>query len=97
MRVVWTVPAARDLEDIGDYIARHNPSAAQRTVQRIRTRTRTLARHPCLGRPGRVTGTRELVVTSTPFIVAYRVVDAGIEILAVFHGARIWPDTFERT
>jgi len=50
--------------------------------------------HPYLGRPGRVTGTRELVVTSTPFIVAYQVVDDRIEILAVFHGARIWPDSF---
>jgi len=94
MRVVWTAPAARDLEAIGDYIARRNPGAARRTVQRIRARTRTLIVHPYLGRPGRVTGTRELVVTSTPFIVAYRVVDDRIEILAVFHGARVWPDSF---
>jgi toxin ParE1/3/4 len=50
--------------------------------------------HPYLGRPGRVANTRELVVTSTPFIVAYRVVSDRIEILAVFHGARRWPDSF---
>ena len=94
MRVVWTVPAARDLDVIGEYIARQNPGAAQRITQRIRARTKSLAAHPYLGRPGRVTNTRELVVTSTPFIVAYRVVDDRIEILAVFHGARRWPDTF---
>jgi len=94
MRIVWTVPSARDLEAIGDYIARHNPNAAQRTVQRIRRWIQTLATHPYIGRPGRVTDTRELVVTSTPFIVAYRVVDDRIEILAVFHSARIWPDAF---
>lgn len=94
MRVVWTAPAARDLESIGDYIARQNPGAARRTVQRIRARTRTLLAHPYLGRPGRVADTRELVITSTPFIVAYRIIDDRVEILAVFHGARIWPDTF---
>jgi toxin ParE1/3/4 len=94
MRVVWTAPAVRDLEAIGDYITRQNPGAAQRIIRRIRARTRTLANHPYLGRSGRVTNTRELVVTSTPFIVAYRVVDDRIEILAVFHSARMWPDTF---
>jgi len=39
-----------------------------------------------------VAATRELVVTTTPFIVAYRVVEDRVEILAVFHGARIWPE-----
>ena len=77
MRVVWTAPAVRDLEAIGDYISRQNPSAAQRMIRRIRARIRTLASHPYLGRPERVTNTRELVVTSTPFIPAYRVVDTG--------------------
>jgi toxin ParE1/3/4 len=94
MRVVWTVPAARDLDAIGEYIARQNPSAAQRIIRRITVRTKSLATHPYLGRPGRVTNTRELVVTSTPFIVAYRIISDRIEILAVFHGARKWPDTF---
>ncbi|HEV2099108.1 MAG TPA: type II toxin-antitoxin system RelE/ParE family toxin [Stellaceae bacterium] len=94
MRVVWTAPAARDLEAIGDYIARHNPVAAHRTVQRIRARIGALVAHPYIGRPGRVASTREPVVTSLPFIVAYRVVTDRVEILAVFHGARIWPGTF---
>jgi toxin ParE1/3/4 len=94
MRVVWTAPAARDLEAIGDYIARHNRDAARRTVQRIRARVRTLATHPYLGRPGRVFDTRELVIASTPFITVYRIVDNRLEILAVFHGARVWPNSF---
>jgi len=94
MRVVWTVPAARDLDVIGEYIARQNPGAAQRIIQRIRARTKSLATHPYLGRPGRVTNVRELVVTSTPFIVAYPIISDRKEILAVFHCPRKWPDTF---
>jgi toxin ParE1/3/4 len=44
---------------------------------------------------GRIKGTREFVVTDTPFIVAYRVRDDRVEVLAVFHGARLWPDRFD--
>ena len=94
MRVVWTRPAARDLEAIGDYIAGENPRAADRIVRRIRDRAHDLMDYPLLGRTGRVANTRELVVSSTPFIVVYRVGEDGVEILAVFHGARRLPDSF---
>ncbi len=47
-----------------------------------------------LGRPGRVKGTRELVVTRTPYIVAYRLKRQSIQILRVLHGARLWPERF---
>ena len=50
-----------------------------------------LAQHPALGRPGRVEGTRELVVPDTPYLVPYRVRGHAVEILRVFHGARKWP------
>jgi toxin ParE1/3/4 len=93
-KIVWTRPAARDLEAIGDHIARDNPSAADRVVKRIAASAENLATHPRLGRQGRVADTRELVVPSTPFIVAYRVGDQRIEILAVFHAARRWPTSF---
>ncbi len=47
---------------------------------------------PNIGRPGRLYGTRELVITGTPFIILYRVRDGVIEILRGIHGARRWPD-----
>jgi len=94
MRVSWTRPAARDLEEIGDYIARENPAAAARTIERIRDRVRNLSGFPHSGRRGRAPGTRELDIPSTPFIVGYRVDRDRIDILAVFHGARRWPDSF---
>ena len=50
-----------------------------------------LATHPASGRIGRVPGTRELVITGTPYIVPYRVRGDAVEILRVFHGARKWP------
>jgi toxin ParE1/3/4 len=94
MKVVWTAPALRDLEALGDYIARESPAASARIVTRILERVDTLAQHPQMGRIGRVAGTRELVVTNTPFVVPYRVHDQRIEVLSVFHGARKWPESF---
>lgn len=94
MRIVWSEPASRDLEEIGDYIARDNPAAARRVVRAIETGVVRLARFPHSGRPGHRENTRELVVTQTPYIVPYRVHRDRIEILAVFHGARNWPNSF---
>lgn len=95
MRIRWTLPALRDLEAIGDFIAKDNPAAAVQSVTHILDLTEALADHPHMGRAGRVPGTRELVITDTPFIVPYRVRDASIEVLAVFHGARRWPEGFD--
>jgi toxin ParE1/3/4 len=55
-----------------------------------------LVDHPALGRFGRVPGTRELVVPSTPYIVAYTVDSRRnvVQVLAVIHGARLWPAEF---
>jgi toxin ParE1/3/4 len=93
--VAWTRPALRDLEDIGGFIARDNPTAAAKIITRILDHTGRLTQHAHIGRMGRIEGTRELVVTDTPFIVSYRVRGDCAEVLAVFHGARLWPDHFD--
>jgi toxin ParE1/3/4 len=94
MKIRWTRPALGDLEAIGDYVARDKPVAAAQLVEAIFAQVDLLARHPHVGRPGRIPGTRELVVTGSPYIVPYRVRNDEVEILAVFHGARRWPDAF---
>ncbi len=50
-----------------------------------------LADHPEGARPGRVRGTRELVVTGTPYVVVYRVEPSAVLILRMVHGAQRWP------
>ena len=60
----------------------------------LNTIERTLTENPELGRPGRVPGTRELVVLHTPYIIPYRVREDVVEILRIFHGARRWPTQF---
>lgn len=84
MKLRWTAPALRDLEEIGDCIARDNPAAAARVVTSILDQVESLTTHPHIGRPGRVPETRELVVPDTPYIVPYRVRGDKVQVLAVF-------------
>ena len=91
MRVQWHLLARTDLAELVVYIATDDVSAAYRVHDEIRRQTERLAMHPASGRPGRLRGTRELVVTGTPYIAAYRVVDDMVTILRVLHGARQWP------
>lgn len=94
MRVLWTVPARSDLRDALAYVQTRNPRAATALLARIDSAVRSLADQPRRGRPGRVEGTRELVVTDTPYIVPYRIVGETIQILRVWHAARRWPEAF---
>lgn len=95
MRLVWTERARDHLAGLHAHIAHDDPAAAARVLSRIIDLTATLLRaHPLGGRPGRVPGTRELVITGTPYLVAYAVAGDTITILAVLHGARRWPGAF---
>jgi toxin ParE1/3/4 len=94
MTPVWSPEAINDLAALRAYIEQENSAAAQRIALHIITNVETLlANNPEMGRPGRVPGTRELVIPRTPFIVPYRLVGNTIQILRIFHGARRWPES----
>lgn len=86
--------ALANLDAEADYISRDSPAAAERLVAAIEDGLELLARHPAMGRPGRVEGTRELVIPGTPYIIPYRVRADRVEVLRVFHAARKWPPKF---
>lgn len=95
MTVIWSPEAIEDLIALRAYIAEDDPAAARRVVLRIvASIEQLLPNNPHIGRPGRVPGTRELVIPRTPYIVPYRVQRSAIQILRVYHGARRWPDSF---
>lgn len=82
--------ASIDLDQIELYIKRNSYRAAVKTVIKIMKAVERLKEHPGLGRPGRVDGTKELVISNLPYIIPYRVKDKTIEILRVFHTSRKW-------
>ncbi|WP_145615560.1 MULTISPECIES: type II toxin-antitoxin system RelE/ParE family toxin [Nitrospirillum] len=92
MRIVWTIPALRDLTSIQAYIAQDSPSAAAQQIEAvIASVSDLLARFPQAGRNGRRANTRELVIQKTPYLVAYRLRGDTVAILRVLHGRQRWP------
>jgi toxin ParE1/3/4 len=91
VRILWHPLASTDLAELMTYIASDSPKAAYRLHDAIRRQTSILATHPEAGRVGRISGTRELVITGTPYIAAYRVSGEGTTILRLLHGAQRWP------
>ena len=91
MIIVWSPRAVEHLAHLRSYIERDNPNAANRVATVLLETVEHLAELPNLGRPGRVAGTRELVVPGTPFVIPYRLRGDRLEVLAVFHGRQKWP------
>lgn len=75
---------------IVDYISDDNPDAALALMEEIQSKVAQLPSHPKRCRPGRVEGTRELVVRPN-YIVVYAVNEAKVTILRVLHAAQMWP------
>jgi plasmid stabilization system protein ParE len=91
MQVRWLRTALRNLDEEAAYIADDAPAAARLVVRRVLAAVDLLVDQLALGRPGRVPGTRELVVPKTRYLVPYSVRRETIEILRVFHPSRRLP------
>ncbi len=94
VRLAFTRLAKRDLDELIIYIGEDDPRAAVEVASRILARIDLLQEQPEIGRRGRRPGTRELVVESTRYVVAYRIDPARtqVQILRILHTSRIWPE-----
>jgi len=89
-RIRWTARALRRIDEIDAYIEEDDPDAAARVVARLVSFVDVLAELPTVGRTGRITGTREVVLSDIPYIFPYRV-RQDIEIITVMHASQKWP------
>ena len=94
MQVRWLNKAIRSLDEAIEYIAQEDEEAAKTISDHIHARVESLQEQPYQGRPGRIFGTRELVIGKYPFIVPYKVESAEIQILRVFHTSQRLPDSW---
>jgi toxin ParE1/3/4 len=92
--IVWSPRAIEHLAHLREYIARDNPKAADRIASALLQAVERLAELPNVGRPGRVAGTRELVVPGTTYVIPYRARTDRLEVIAVFHARQKWPKHF---
>ncbi|MBB3000828.1 addiction module RelE/StbE family toxin [Paraburkholderia tropica] len=91
MKLEWSPLALADREAIFDFNETRGAHAAVSVDECIASAVRRLRLYPEIGRRGRVSGTRELVVHGAPFVIAYRVERQTLTVLRVLHGARRWP------
>lgn len=91
MQVRWTLNALENLNDAVEYIAADNLKASAEVAQRIWDAAQMLARQPGIGRPGKVSGTRELVIPGLPYIMPYVEKEGAVIILRVMHTSMKWP------
>ncbi|MFZ0801107.1 MAG: type II toxin-antitoxin system RelE/ParE family toxin [Terriglobales bacterium] len=93
--IVWTEQATQQLDQVHEYIALSNSKkVAAQVTTRIVSSVQRLTTFPLSGRPGRVPATRELVISNSPFVVAYSIENERVVILAIYHGAQKWPEVF---
>jgi toxin ParE1/3/4 len=93
--ILWSEAALEDLDDAIAYLAARSTIAPRRVTGAIDKTLERLAEMP-VGRPGRVSGTYEMVVTGTAYIIAYALARGSdgreqLVVLRVVHGARNWP------
>jgi toxin ParE1/3/4 len=92
MQIVWTAAALRDLAAIREYISVNNPCCCRATIAADLDCGKSGVVFPTIGRTGRLAGTRELVISRTPYIVPYRIRGDRIEIARVLHARQRRPD-----
>jgi toxin ParE1/3/4 len=92
VRLEWSRLALADRDEIFDYIETDNARAAVAVDELIAGQVKILLEFPLSGRAGRVDGTRELVISRTPYVAVYRLVDDTVRILRIIHGSRRWPN-----
>lgn len=88
MKVQWSDDALADLLDAYAFIASDNPVAAERVQARLIGAAERLQDFPNSGRIGRRSGTREMPVSQTPYVMIYVVSDDRVIITRLWHGAR---------
>lgn len=92
MKIRWTQPFTQNLEAARLYIMAEDPNAALKVLQHILGTLDTLSRFPEAGKASKQKiGTRQIVVPNTPFVIAYRIHNEAIELLALWHHAQKWP------
>lgn len=93
MRLRWTPRAVADLEEISDYLLSVNPTSRKRLIDRIEAVATYLLQFPHMGKLGLASGTREFVLSGTPYILVFRLKDDVIQILSIRDGRMQLPPT----
>ena len=91
MKIKLTKLAAQDLQSTKDYISQDKPNAGLAVIRRVIEAIDNIVTFPSMGRTGRVPHTKELVVSGTPLIIVYQIMQDTLYIVRIIHTAKKWP------
>lgn len=92
MQVKWLRRALRNLEQARNYVFQDNPTAAQELIIKIQNAANQLQNYPFMGKNGRVEGTKELIISNSPYILIYRIKEETVEVLRILHTSKFYPE-----
>ncbi|MFM6845117.1 MAG: type II toxin-antitoxin system RelE/ParE family toxin [Dolichospermum sp.] len=92
MQVKWLRRALRNLEQARNYVFQENPTAAQELIIKIQNAANQLEKYPFMGKSGRVEGTKELIISNSPYMIIYRVKEESVEVLRILHTSKCYPE-----
>lgn len=89
MKVVYTVAALKDLDEIAAWLAAHYPAIAPTVERRIRNVVARIGRWPeSTRRSAKRPDVRVVPVGRYPYRIFYQVTGAAVEVLHIHHTAR---------
>lgn len=87
----WEADAELQLLDLLEFVGERNASAAARLKGLIDDALRRACQFPEAGRPGRITGTRELIVHPN-YVVVHQITETAIDVLRLLHTRPLYPE-----
>lgn len=88
--LIWEPEARLQYAILIDFVGERNPAAARQLAQRIDDGVERARQFPAIGRPGRITATRELIVHPN-YLIVYQVTDTAIDVLRLLHARQLYP------
>lgn len=91
MQVRWALAATDDLENIANYLFEKTPENAARLIREVYDAASSLRNFANRGRPGKKIGTRELLMSSLPYVIVYDIRSDIVHIVRILHSSQDWP------
>jgi toxin ParE1/3/4 len=91
MKLKWSSRALADQQQIIDFYAEIDAGLALEMIDRVEAAANKLVDFPEMGRPGRVSGTREWPIKKSPFVAVYITGSNEVRVLRILHAAMMWP------
>lgn len=87
--VKWLEKSLKEFDGILEYVKTHQgEETARRLAVTLSDSVDSIVKNPSTGRPGRISGTRELVISGTKYLIPFRVKGDCVHILRIFHTSR---------